>query len=333
MRAMSLARTGPAESGPLELVDLPDPTPGEGEILIEVKACGACHTDLHTVEGDLTLPRLPLVPGHQIVGRVRARGGGADRFRIGDRVGVPWLHSACGSCRYCRSGSENLCKTARFTGLNADGGYAELCVAPERYAYPIPMGFTDAHAAPLLCAGIIGYRSLRLSRAKEGDVLGLYGFGASAHLTIQVAIHRGMEVYVFTRSEEHRELARELGATWTGVAGEAAPKLLDAAVCFAPAGGLVPPILDAMDRGATLALAGVTMSPIPEIDYDRSLYQERAVTSVANFTRTDATELLDLAATIPIRTEVETYPLEEANDVLVRMKESRIRGAAVLTVG
>jgi propanol-preferring alcohol dehydrogenase len=330
---MQLSAPAPAEAGPLALVDLPEPEPGPGELCIEVAACGACHTDLHTVEGDLELPRLPLVPGHQVVGKVRAVGEGVTGFAAGDRVGAAWLYDACGRCRFCRKGRENLCKKGRYRGLHVDGGYAEVALANAEYTFPVPPGFSDLEAAPLLCAGIIGFRALRLSRASFGQVLGLYGFGASAHVTIQVAVEQGIEVYVFSRSEEHLEHARRLGAVWTGRAGDAAPKKLDAAICFAPAGELVPEILAAMERGATLALAGVTMTKIPELDYDSLLYQERMVRSVANFTKRDAEELLQLAADIPIRTDIEVHPLAAANEVLVRMKESRINGAAVLKVG
>ena len=333
MRAMVLTETAPAESHPLVLMDLPDPEPGPGDVRIRVLACGACHTDLHTVEGDLTLPRLPLVPGHQVVGVVDAVGAGVSSFEVGDRVGAAWLHDACGACRFCRRGRENLCKKGRYRGLDVDGGYAELCLAKADYAFPIPEGFTDFDAAPLLCAGIIGYRALRLTGARFGDVLGLFGFGASAHVTIQVALERGIEVHVFSRSEEHRKHAERLGAVFTGELGDAGPKRLDAAICFAPAGPMVPRILAKMERGATLALAGVTMTPIPEMDYDSLLYQERVVRSVANFTKRDATELLALATDIPIRTDIEVHPLERANEALLRMKESRITGAGVLRVG
>jgi alcohol dehydrogenase, propanol-preferring len=332
MRAMQLLRTARAEELPLLAVELPDPVPAPDEILIEVRACGACHTDLHTSEGDLELPRLPVVPGHQIVGTVREVGGRVTLFEVGDRVGAAWIYGTCGSCRFCRSGRENLCVSGEYRGLHRDGGYAELALAKEDFAFPVPAGFTDTEAAPLLCAGIIGYRALRLCGARTGEVLGLYGFGASAHVTIQVARAEGIEVFVFSRSEEHLAHAKKLGATWTGRAGEAAPRKLDAAICFAPAGGLVPKMLRALDRGGRLALAGVTMTPLPEIDYDRELYHERSIVSVANFTRRDAEELLARAAEIPVRTDVEAYPLEQANEVLLRMKESRINGAAVLTV-
>ena len=332
MKAMLLRETRPAEQRPLELVDLPTPEPGPGEIRLAVHACGVCRTDLHTVEGDLALPKLPLVPGHQIVGTVDARGEGASRFDVGQRVGVPWLYRTCGECDFCQRGLENLCQDARFTGLHADGGYAEAMVVSEDFAYPIPEGFSDIAAAPLLCAGIIGYRALRLSQVQPGQRLGMYGFGGSAHVTIQVARHWGCEVYAFTRSEGHRRLARELGAVWVGGAEDTPPAKMHGSIIFAPAGPLVLDALRVLDRGGTVALAGVTMTPIPEIDYDELLYWERGIRSVANFTRQDARELLEVAAEIPIHTTVQTFPLEEANDVLLALKRSEIDGTAVLVV-
>ena len=320
-----------AEEYPLALRDLPRPAPGDGAIRVRVMTCGVCHTDLHIVEGELKLPRLPIVPGHQIVGVVDAAGPGARRFREGDRVGIPWLQSTCGQCRYCRKGLENLCENARFTGFHVDGGYAEATVVNEDFAYPLPKNFSDLEAAPLLCAGIIGYRSLRLSGVERGDRLGLYGFGGSAHIVLQLARHRGCEVYVFTRSEEHRQLARELGAAWAGTADEKPLAELDGAIIFAPAGKLVPNALRAMRKGGTVALAGITMSPIPEMDY-ALLYHERVLRSVANSTREDARELLRAAAEIPLRTEVQAFKLEEANAALQALKHSEIRGAAVLVI-
>ena len=332
MKAMLLRETRPAEQRPLELVDLPTPEPGPGEIRLAVHACGVCRTDLHTVEGDLALPKLPLVPGHQIVGTVEARGEGATRFDVGQRVGVPWLYRTCGECDFCQRGLENLCQDAQFTGLHADGGYAEAMVVSEDFAYPIPEGFSDIAAAPLLCAGIIGYRALRLSQVQPGQRLGMYGFGGSAHVTIQVARHWGCEVYAFTRSEGHRRLARELGAVWVGGAEDTPPAKMHGSIIFAPAGPLVLDALRVLDRGGTVALAGVTMTPIPEIDYDELLYWERGIRSVANFTRQDARELLEVAAEIPIHTTVQTFPLEEANEVLLALKRSEIDGTAVLVV-
>jgi propanol-preferring alcohol dehydrogenase len=331
MRAMVLEQPRPAAERPLVERDLPLPSPGAGEIRVRVRACGVCHTDLHMVEGDLRLPKLPVVPGHQIAGIVEACGPEARRFREGERVGVPWLHRTCGACPFCASGRENLCESARFTGLDADGGYAEATVVPEGFAHALPGSFTDIAAAPLLCAGVIGYRALRLSEIQPGGRLGLYGFGASAHIVIQIARHRGCEVDVFTRSAEHRELARRLGAAWTGRAEETPGAPLDAAIIFAPAGQLVPEALRVLRKGGVVALAGITMSPIPQLDYAR-LYHERTLRSVANSTRRDVTELLELAAAIPLRTEVETFRLEQANEALVALKESRIRGAGVLIV-
>lgn len=297
-----------------------------------MQVCGVCHTDLHTVEGDLPLLRSPLVPGHQIVGVVEAVGSGVRSFREGDRVGIPWLYSTCGECAYCRKGLENLCERARFSGYHVDGGYAEAVVVSEAYACPLPETFSDQQVAPLLCAGIVGYRSLRLSTAQSGDRLGLYGFGASAHIILQVARHMGCEVYVFTRTEAHRQLARRLGAAWVGGAKDEPPQRLDAVIIFAPAGPLVLDALRVLRKGGTVALAGIHMSPIPEIDYDSLLYHERIVRSVANATRQDGRDFLRLAAEIPVRTEVEIFSLEEANQALQAMKQSRIHGAGVLKI-
>jgi len=333
MKAMLLREPAPIEEEPLELADLPLPEPGPGQVRLDVDVCGVCHTDLHTVEGDLDLPKSPVVPGHQIVGRVAARGQGSTRYEIGQRVGVAWLHRvSCAECEYCERGLENLCPSATFTGLHADGGYAEAMVVSQDFAYPIPRGFSDVEAAPLLCAGIIGYRALKISEVEPGQRLGLYGFGSSAHVTIQVALHWGCEVYVFTRSEGHRRLARQLGAAWVGGAQDAPPQKMQGSIIFAPAGWIVPEALRDLDRGGTLALAGVTMTPIPKLDYDELLYWERGVRSVANFTRQDARELLDVAAEIPIETTVETFPLEEANAALLALKRSQINGAGVLLI-
>ncbi|MFQ5839122.1 MAG: zinc-dependent alcohol dehydrogenase family protein [Candidatus Methylomirabilales bacterium] len=331
MRAMVLKEPGPVERDRLALTDLAEPEPGPGEVRIRVAACGVCHTDLHTVEGELALPRLPIVPGHQVVGVVEQVGPEVSGLRRGDRVGVPWVHSTCGACSFCRRGLENLCEAIRFTGLHVHGGYAEALIAPAGFVYPIPKGFGDTEAAPLLCAGIIGYRALRLSEIQPGEHLGLYGFGASAHVTIQVARRWGCQVYVFSRSAEHRRHAEALGAVWSGRAEETPPALLDASICFAPAGALVPRALELLRKGGTLALAGIHMSPIPQMPY-ALLYGERTLRSVANATRQDAREFLALAAEIPIRTEVARFPLEEANRVLRDLKASRLRGAAVLQV-
>jgi len=330
MKAMVLRETGPAGPGRLAMEELDRPVPGDHEILIEVHACGVCRTDLHTVEGDLALPRLPLIVGHQIVGHVVDTGRGVGRFSVGDRVGVPWLGWTCGECDFCRSGFENLCARAEFTGLHRNGGYATHTKAHESFSYPIPEGFGDVEAAPLLCGGIIGYRALRLMEVSVGGKLGMYGFGGSAHVTIQVARHLGMDVYVFTRSKKHQELALKLGARWAGGAYDASRVALDGSIVFAPAGPLVPKALADLRPGGIVSLAGITMTPIPEFDYDTLLYHERQVRSVANFTRRDAVELLRYAVTIPIRTEVTTYPFAQANDALVALKESRIQGMAVL---
>ncbi len=331
MKAMVLREARPIDEHPLEAVEVPDPTPGPDEIRIKVRACGVCHTDLHTMEGELALPRLPVIPGHQIVGVVDQLGDHVTRFRLGDRVGVAWLYSSCGQCDFCQRGLENLCDEARFTGLHADGGYAQYTVVPAAFSYPIPSGFPDLQAAPLLCAGVIGYRSLRLSEIQPGQRLGLYGFGASAHVTIQVARHWGCEVFVFTRSEEHKQHARELGAAWVGDARDEPPALLDSAITFAPAGWIVLEALRVLRKGGTVAINAIHLSPIPEMKYSL-IYHERTLRSVANMARQDAEELLQLAAQIPIHTEVEAYPLAEANRVLQRLKDRRVRGAAVLEV-
>ena len=330
MRAMVLNNPGPISTSPLIETDVETPTPGPGEVLVRVSVCGVCHTDLHTVEGDLPLPSLPLVPGHQVVGTVAGVGLGAGRFGMGDRVGVAWLNMTCGSCIFCISERENLCKEALFTGFDRNGGYAQFIIVPECYAYSIPAGFGDLEAAPLLCGGIIGYRAMNLSGIRPGQRLGLYGFGASAHIAIQVAIHLGCELYVFTRGAKRRELAAELGATWTGQVPEDPGTKLDASIIFAPAGELVPPALESLGRGGTLVLAGIHMSPVPSLDYQKHLYFEKKVVSVTASTRQDGEQLLELAARIPIRTKTTTYPLHEANKALLDLKEGRINGAAVL---
>jgi alcohol dehydrogenase, propanol-preferring len=311
--------------------DLPDPVPGEGQVLIEVSACAVCRTDLHIFDGELTEPKLPLVPGHMIVGRVAGRGKGATRFAEGERIGVPWLGWVDGTCRYCRSGRENLCVDGRFTGYDIDGGYAELTVADERFCFPVPGSYSDAHAAPLLCSGLIGYRSLRL--AGEGERLGMYGFGSSAHLIIQVAAHRGWEVYALTRKgdTEKQEEARALGAAWAGAVGDPEASDLDAAIVFAPAGDLVPAALRALAPGGTVVCAGIHMSDIPSFPYE-ILWHEHSVRSVANLTRQDGEEFLALAPEVPVETEIQTYPLAEANRALDDMRHGRVRGTAVLEI-
>jgi propanol-preferring alcohol dehydrogenase len=332
MKAMVLREFREIGKSPLVLSDIPRPKPGPGEILVRIECCAVCHTDLHTVEGELPSVGLPIVPGHQVVGFVEESGEEASRFRPGDRVGVAWLYSACGRCSYCASGRENLCEFARFTGYHVNGGYAERIVVPEKFAYSIPAVFRDDEASPLLCAGIIGFRALRLSEIEPGGRLGLFGFGASAHIAIQIARHWGCEVYVFTRSEEHRALALRLGAAWAGGAEDEPPAKLEGAIIFAPAGGLVPAALRKLDRGGTLALAGITMTPIPELDYERHIYWERTLRSVANATRQDGEELLRIAAEIPIRTTTRLFSLDQANEALRLLKSGRINGAAVLRI-
>ena len=331
MEAMILREAKPAEENPLTGATLPVPEPAPGQIRLRVHACGVCHTDLHLVEGEIALPKLPVVPGHQVIGRVDVLGEGVTRFRPGDRAGVPWLHSACGVCEQCLRGRENLCDSAFFTGQHVDGGFAQYMTVPAEFAYPVPNGFPDQQAAPLLCAGIIGYRSLRLCEIQPGERLGLYGFGASAHVTIQVARHWQCEVYVFTRSAEHQRYALALGAAWVGQAQDTPPVELDSAITFAPAGWLVPEVLRVLRKGGTLAINAIHMSPIPELPYDL-IYGERTIRSVANSTRQDAEELLRLAAEIPIHIDVELYPLTEANAVLQRLERAEVRGAAVLQI-
>ena len=326
---MQLPQPAPAESAPLQLRDLPDPTPGPHELRVRIRACAVCHTDLHITEGDLPLPKLPIIPGHQIVGRVDAAGPNVLSYEQGDRVGIPWLYSTDGTCPHCLRGDENLCDHGRFTGYHVNGGYADLCVVHEDFAHPIPPAFSDEHAAPLLCAGIIGYRSYRLSNLPPRGRLGLYGFGASAHLVLQFARHQGHEVYVFTRADAHRALAERLGAAWTGSADDTPPYPLDASIIFAPAGALVPKALRALRKAGTLTLAGITMSPIPELEYNL-LYNERVVRSVANSTRQDCREFLKLAAETPIQTQIQLYGLADANQALADLKHSRFEGAAVL---
>jgi propanol-preferring alcohol dehydrogenase len=328
---MVLEKRAPADSGPLALRDVPLPSPGPGEIRLRVRACGVCHTDLHEAEGDLPLPKLPIILGHQVVGVVDALGPGTSDFREGDRVGVPWLYSTCGQCEYCLRGMENLCERARFTGLHADGGYAEAMIVPENFAVRLPKNYTDLEAAPLLCGGIVGYRAFRLSGARAGERLGLYGYGASAHIVLQVARYSGCEVYVFTRAEAHRQAGKEFLAEWAGGAEDAPPRPLDAAIIFAPAGRLALDALRATRKGGVVALAGVTMSPIPQMDYNL-LYHERVLRSVANATRQDARDFLSLAAEIPVRTEIETFQLEDANRALQAVRHSRLRAAAVLKI-
>jgi len=332
MKAMQLKKFALIEENPLEYVDTETPEPGKGEILVRVKVCGVCHTDLHTVEGELPEAKIPVIPGHQIVGVVEKKGKGAKRFQIGERVGAAWLYSACGKCAYCRRDNENLCESARFTGYSVDGGYAEYFVIPEKFAYSIPDVFEDEEASPLLCAGIIGFRALRLSEIKPHQRLALIGFGASAHVAIQIAVHWGCEVYVISRSQEHREHAQKLGASWTGTSHQDPPHKVDSVVNFTPAGETVLDGMRILDRGGTQACAGIYMTPIPEMDYNKYLYYERTLRSVANATRLDGEELLRTAAEISIKTTTTSFPLKEANKALQMVKNSEIDGAAVLRI-
>jgi propanol-preferring alcohol dehydrogenase len=332
MKAMVLDHTGDVSSHPLQFRDQPIPAPQPGQVLIKVHVCGVCRTDLHVIEGELPDPALPLIPGHQTVGAVVQVGSEVSEVKEGDRVGIAWLQGTCGRCEFCASGRENLCLKATFTGYQANGGYAEYAVVPARFAYPIPPIFSDDEAAPLLCAGIIGYRALRLSGIKPGQRLGLYGFGASAHIAIQIAHHWGCQVYVSSLKPEHQKLARQLGAVWVGGATEMPPEKLHGSIIFAPAGELVPPALRALDRGGTLALAGIHMSPIPSLDYDRDVFGERVIRSVTANTRQDGVDLLREAAAIPIKPRTVRFRLEEANRALQELKAGTFQGAAVLTM-
>lgn len=332
MKAMVLDRQAPIESSPLSLRDAPEPEPGPGEVRIRVRACGLCRTDLHVIEGDLPAKRLPLIPGHQVVGVVDRVGAGANRFRAGDRIGIAWLRHTCGRCIHCRAGRENLCEFSEFTGYQADGGYAEMAVVPEAYAYSLPKVFGDAEATPLLCAGIIGYRALQRAVVPKGGALGIWGFGSSAHITIQVALARGCRVYVATRGEKHRAMAREMGAVWVGGAQDPLPERVDGGILFAPAGSLIPTAMRSLEKGGTLAVAGIWLSPIPPLDYERDLFYERSLRSVTANTRADGEALLGEAAAIPIRPRVTEMPLRDANQGLRRLKEDGLEGTGVLMV-
>jgi propanol-preferring alcohol dehydrogenase len=331
MKACVLRAPAKVETNPLAYSDVETPEPCEGEVLVRVHACGVCRTDLHVIEGELPPRKSPVIPGHQVVGTVEKQGENAQRFVLGARVGIAWLHKTDGTCEYCRAGTENLCDGPEFTGYTVNGGYAEYIVAPESFAYSIPEGFPDEQAAPLLCAGIIGFRSLRLSGIKPGGKLGFYGFGAAAHVAIQVARHWDVEVYASTRDARHQRLALELGAAWAGGTFDEPPKKLDAAIVFAPAGEIVPAALKALKKGGVLVLGGIHMSPIPSFNYDL-LYQERMIRSVANNTREDGEDFLCVAAKIPIRTHVQIFPLRDANLALNALKNDAIPGAAVLSV-
>ena len=334
MRAMLLDVPAPIETHPLRLGEVPVPEPAADEVRIKVHACGVCRTDLHVVEGDLEVRRSPIIPGHQVVGTIEALGSEVTDREVGERVGVAWLHRTCGCCAFCATGRENLCDAPDFTGWTVHGGFSEHVVAPARFTYPLPDGFSDLQAAPLLCAGIIGYRCLRKTGIRDwaGARLGLYGFGAAGHVAIQIARARGAEVFVCTRDrEKHQALAEELGAAWTGGTVERPPAALDAAIIFAPAGEIVPAALSHLEKGGTLVLGGIHMSPIPEFAYEL-LYRERTVCSVANNTREDGHEFLREAAEVPVRTHTETFALEEANEALDRLQHDGIRGAAVLMI-
>jgi propanol-preferring alcohol dehydrogenase len=337
MKAMVLESISSVEEKPLKLVNLPEPVAGRGEILVKVSACGVCHTELDEIEDRVSPSRFPMILGHEVVGRVETLGSGAKKFGKGDRVGITWINWACGKCSFCLKGEENLCDTARWTGKDAPGGYAEYTAIPEDFAYPIPQEFTDLKAAPLLCAGVIGYRALRLSGMEDGRVLGLYGFGASAHIVIQVAKHKypNGRVFVFTRphQKEHQDLARKLGADWIGATGDTSPEKLDCAIDFTPVGEPVRKALGNLQKGGRVIINAIRkVTPIPELDYTEHLWYEKEVKSVANVTRRDAQEFLPLAAEIPIVPETQEFKLEEANEALILLKEGRIQGAGVLKI-
>lgn len=334
MKACLLTHNASIETNPLTLTEVPTPAPLAQQVLVKVSTCGVCRTDLHVIEGELPVQHLPVIPGHQIIGRIEALGSEVTRFQIGDRVGIAWLHETCGQCEYCRLSKENLCEAATFTGHLVNGGYAEYVVAPAAFVYTIPPVFSDVEAAPLLCAGIIGFRSLRLvgmAGPSPGQRLGLYGFGNAAHIAIQIARHWGVDVYAFTRDERHQVLAKQLGAVWAGSGHDQPPHKLDASIIFAPAGELVPPALQALKKGGTLALGGIHMSQIPPLDY-QWLYHERVIRSVANNTRQDGEDFLRVAAEIPLNPQVELFSLAETNRALNALKHDAIRGAAVIQI-
>ena len=335
MKAMVLTKIAPAERKTLELADLPDPRPKENEILVKISVCGVCHTDLDEIEGRLTPPKLPVALGHQIAGTVADKGKNVRRFDIDDRVGIGWLYSSCGVCDFCRAGNENLCKAAKWTGKDVNGGYAQYMVIREDFAYPIPGGFSDVQAAPLLCAGVIGYRALRLVEMTNGETIGLFGFGAPAHIVIQVIRHRypDSEVFVFTSSKEHRQLAQKLGAAWTGSAGDEVPAKINRAIDFTPVGEAAVDALRVLDKGGRLVIHAIRKTtPLPELDYGEYLWDGREIKSTANITRQDANEFLHLAAQIPIIPEVQEFELVQANEVLLMLKEAKLRAAAVLRI-
>jgi len=331
MRSLRLHHPASIEQNPLVIEEVPVPEPGEGQVLIQVKVCGVCHTDLHIAEGDIHPPSLPITPGHQVVGIVKDIGDSVTNIQLGDRVGIPWLYETCGFCEFCLRGQENLCRSARFTGFHVDGGFAEFMLAQSRFLLPIPPMISDEQAAPLLCAGIIGYRSLHQADLHPGERLGLVGFGASAHLAIQVALFWGCQVYVFTRSKIHQQHAVELGASWTGSIEDQPPEPLDRAIIFAPNGSLVPLTLEKIRPGGTLAINAVFMSDIPAIPYSL-IYGERTLRSITNATYKDGLEFLELATLIHIHAKINLYPFEEANHALLDLKQSRINGEAVLVI-
>ena len=335
MKAMILNKQSPIEEKPLEPADLPVPTPDDNQILVKVSVCGACHTDLDEAEGRLRPTKSPIVPGHQVVGKVTDKGKAVTKFKIGDRVGITWLYSACGKCDFCQTGNENLCNQAKWTGKDADGGYAEFAVIGENFAYPIPEQFTDSQAAPLLCAGVIGYRTLRLADITNGQKIGLFGFGASAHIVIQIIKHKfpNSPVYVFTKTAKHAELAKSLGAVWTGRSGDRPPEKLNKIMDFTPVGECVRDALSVLERGGRLIINAIRKeTPVPPLEYAEYLWLEKEIKSVANVTRQDAEEFLPLAARIPIAPTIEEFPLSQANEVLYSIKNSKLRAAAVLRV-
>ena len=333
MKAMVLEEIAAMATSPLKLRERPAPEPGPGEVRVKVRCCAICRTDLHVIEGELPRQKLPIIPGHQIVGVVDRLGEGCARLQVGERVGIAWLRHTCGRCALCTTGRENLCADQRFTGYHADGGYAEYAVVAEDFAYRVPDAFDDVSAAPLLCAGIVGYRSFKRACVPDGGKLAIYGFGSSAHVIMQIALHRGCEVYVVTRGDSHRQLARRMGAAWVGESAQDMPASTDSAIIFAPAGELVPPALAKLNKGGTLSLAGIYMTPIPELDYAKHLFHERQIRSVTANTRDDGRELLAEAAKIPIRPHTTTYPLADANRALQDLQADRINGTGVLVVG
>jgi propanol-preferring alcohol dehydrogenase len=333
MKAMVLEHAAPIETLPLSMKEMTQPQTTEGQLRVRVSCCAVCRTDLHIVEGEVPAPRFPLVPGHQTVGVVDQLGPGATRFEVGTRVGIAWLGHACGECRFCTSGRENLCPYSRYSGYHIDGGYAEYAIVAQEFAYEIPDSFSDVEAAPLLCAGIVGYRALKRANLPAGGRLAIFGFGSSAHVVIQVAKARGCMVYVVSRALGHQQLARELGAAWAGADATQMPDKVDSAILFAPAGSLVPVALSALDRGGTLSLAGIHMTPLPELDYDRYLFNERDMHPVTANTREDGRELLHLASSIPIRPRTTTYALKDANRALLEMKQGKVDGTGVLEIG